>query len=159
MVAGSDARACLAVIALACRKFEHRDVFLNMQHPDSFEETTRIDQSRRTDAKRRRHGRPIRDMYHRVFFEQHASEQHGKIRDCVVHEQRYVRGDRLYLSLVYSDRRGTEHIVWQLYLPDEMEEQTARQACKCLLTCFIFDGHLGPDTRHRRSLMVFEKQS
>lgn len=136
------------------------DAILNMwQSLSYFDETTNDDLLRQISAKLRRGGCFVLDMYHRTFFEQHTGEHAFEIAGCTVHEKRYVRGNRLYVSLEYSDGRGGDNFEWQLYLPVEIEEQAARHALKCLLSCAAFDEQQAPTSQHPRMQLVFEKQA
>lgn len=103
--------------------------------------------------------RCVLDMYHRAFFEQHQGERRFEIKGCKLHEKRYVRGDRLYVSLEYDGGREADSFDWQLYLPAEIEEQAARHALKCLLACAAFDARQPATSEQPRVQMIFEKQA
>lgn len=76
-----------------------------------------------------------------------------------MHEPRYVRGNRLYVSLEYRDRHGEERVAWQLYLPVGSLEQAARHALKCLSTGSAAAKALEPVAGSPQTRMVFKRQA
>jgi|SRR5579883_979097 len=96
-------------------------------------------------------------MYRRAFLEQHGDARRASSEDCTLYEQRYVRGNRLYASLAYRDRRGEVQFAWLPYLLIPCEEQLARHALNCLQACAAFEDRPRPGATPAR--VVFANQA
>jgi len=101
----------------------------------------------------------ISGMYRHAFLEQHRAARRSSGADSQLHEQRYVRGNRLYVSAAYCDERGEEQFAWLLYLPVRCEEQAARHALNCLQACAAFEDQHRPDKVNPRVQEVLAKQA
>jgi len=123
---------------------------------DLFAATTN-DPSDQNGEEMRSGGWFIYRMYRRAFLEQHRDAWRARGEDCTLYEQRYVRGNRLYTSLAYRDRRGEEQLTWLPYLPAPCEEQLARHALNCLQACAAFEDRPRPGATPAR--VVFAKQA
>jgi hypothetical protein len=99
----------------------------------------------------------INRMYRLAFLEQHGEARRASSEDCTLYEQRYVRGNRLYASLAYRDRRGEVQFAWLPYLPIPCKEQLARHALNCLHARAAFEDRSRPGATPAQ--VVFAKQA
>ena len=109
-----------------------------------FDDETNLAVLRQIAQKLNPHGRLILDLYHRAFFEQHEGMRTLQVRGLAVTENRFMRGDRLQVTLDYGADRPPDAFEWRLYTPEELGVLAQGQGFRPLLLCSDFDERQPP---------------
>jgi SAM-dependent methyltransferase len=108
-------------------------------------------------------GRFIVDMYHRDFFERNQGHKRQEIDGVTVETDGYMEGDRWHALLTYrgeqGEERGSDHMEWQLFTPDEFSALAAACGFAPLLVCMWVDESRPPAPDIARFQIVLGKPS
>ena len=124
-----------------------------------FDDMTNLDILRQIGQKLNPKGRLMLDIYNRAFFEKYQGERSFQKEGITVIEHKAMSGNRLKVSLTYSNDAKADIFDWQLFYPDELAEDLAPVGFKRLLACTGFDEKQPPSPDKPRMQLVFEKIS
>ena len=100
-------------------------------------------------------------MYNRDFFERNQGHKRQQIDGVTLESTDYLEGNRWHALLTYRDEqgeRGSDHMEWQLFTPDEFASYAAECGFASLLTCTWADESRSPSPDVARFQIVLERQ-
>ena len=107
-------------------------------NPTYFDDQTNLDVLQQIQRKLTPHGRLILDVYHRGYFEQHEGMRTMRAGDVTVTENKFMRGNRLSVTLDYGPGRAPDAFEWRLYTPEELVIIAQPLGLKPLVVCSDF---------------------
>ena len=104
----------------------------------------------------RNSGRIILDVWNPEFFAAHQGRRDLNSSRGIVHENKRVTGDRLFVELDYPDGTG-EKFEWQLFEAEEMERFGNALGLRLLIACSGFDAKNIRSPNHPRIQFVLQR--
>jgi SAM-dependent methyltransferase len=101
-------------------------------------------------------GRILLDLWNPEFFVAHQGERDLRTPTGVVHETKWVKGDRLLVHLDYPDGEQ-EDFEWQLFTPIEMRSMAESVGLNLTSACTDFDAGTKPSSENPRIQFVLQK--
>jgi SAM-dependent methyltransferase len=103
-------------------------------------------------------GRIILDLWNPEFFVANQGERELKTPGGVVHENKHIEGDRLFVRLTYPDG-ANEEFEWQLFAPAEMESLAESMGLDLLTSCTEFNAATNPAPDCPRTQFVLHRRA